>query len=154
MSETIGYVVWDRQYGLTYRGHVYEDAEKAAKVLAGIVWHSRARYEVRPICLGDALRGASRSAGAGTTGEGQPMLVRGDVLQERPRADAEGAGQSFQRRDLDAVQGLPGHDAGRSGLGQAGEGGELVGVLDPAPRHVALDVPSHHGGQSSVTGRA
>jgi hypothetical protein len=43
------------------------------------------------------------------------MLVR-DVLQERPRADAEGFRQGFQRRDLDAIQGLPGHDAGGGGL--------------------------------------
>jgi hypothetical protein len=46
-----GYVVWDEKYSLTYRGHIYDTEERARQVMAGIVWHSRERYIVRPVSV-------------------------------------------------------------------------------------------------------
>jgi hypothetical protein len=51
VSAIAGYVVWDEKYGLTYRGRIYDTEAKAEEVRADIVWHSRARYRVRPVLL-------------------------------------------------------------------------------------------------------
>lgn len=79
----------------------------------------------------------------------RPVLIR-DVLQERPRADAEGSSEGFERRHVDPLQRDAFDKAGRGGLRQASERGKLVGVLDAAPFHVAGEVPADHGGNLAL----
>jgi hypothetical protein len=66
------------------------------------------------------------------------------VVEQRPRLHAEGTGERFKRRGVYALHATTGQQAGRDGLGQASERGELVGVLQPAPLHMAVEVPTDH----------
>lgn len=54
-----GYALFDVRYGTFYRGHVYSNWTDARKAFEGIVWHSRERYEVRPVMVGAASGGTS-----------------------------------------------------------------------------------------------
>lgn len=48
----VGWILWDRKCETVYRGRIYTQLPDAEKVRAGIVWHSRERYELRQCLLG------------------------------------------------------------------------------------------------------
>jgi hypothetical protein len=48
----IGFYVWTEEYNYAFRNKLHGTREEAEAALAGIVWHNRHNFKVRPVFIG------------------------------------------------------------------------------------------------------